>query len=725
MLIVPALHPAFLLRSGDDSGGGFSKFSDCTLADIAKAKRLTKELPRWDVSQVFERDSTGRPWRMFPNVEEVRAFVELAASYAAQGGRLVVDVETSGDHPMASRLLCIGLGLLDRAGKVRELFCVPFLAQYGRDYWSVFDRERVRQMLAWLFAFIPTIFHNGSFDTVVLATHGMPVLNWTADSMQAHRVADAELPMNLAYLASRKTDGRYWKDDVKGDVAWVDMDPFTLRKYNLFDIQATGECITAVEDDVLRLGAWQLYQEDLQLTRYLCRSTWRGIAVDESRRLALAGKLKAQRDGALAAMRQIAGSNNFDPAKPTHLTAFLFQYLGFPVVKTTKTGKPATDKDAMVLLALYADTPVRIAALQNLIDFKTSTKSLSTWVENLGILPDGRIHSSWKNLPVTGRLASSPNVQNLPLAIKKILMAARPGSADPKGWKFVGVDLSQAELRYIGYDANDPYLLEMYRRGVNVHTVNSALFFGVLPPNNPAEPGAKAKDFEGGRHKDFDPATEKFLRENVLSLSSGAMQYESLQPVPYDRHKPVRTLAKNGEFGSNYGGLDETLYKVLRAKRDPDTNELLFPDIELSEVSAILEVKKKIRPALVDWQKRSPLAAQAQGFHRCPISGRYRFFRGGFKLTEVTNTRIQMGVASHMNKRTLEIIDVLDRETGGQALITLQVHDALTVECPEEYAKRCGQVMVDILSRPFDLPNHPGAVLPADKADIGQYLNEV
>src|SRR3990167_208499 len=284
MIYVPTLHPAFLLRSGDDQAAGFAKFFDCVLADISKAKRLTKFLPQWDESGIWDRDAVGRFWRLFPTYEEVYAFVQRAAQNAYEGGTLVADVETSGDHPMASRLLCVGLGLVDRVGLVREVFCVPFLAQYARDYWTPYDLERVRQLLAWLFSFAAMAFHNGSFDTVVLAACGMPVLNWRSDTMQAHRVADAELPMNLAYLASRKTDGRYWKDDVKGDTAWVDMDPLTLRSYNLRDILSTGLCLPRVEYDVQQLGAWQVYQEDLALSRYLCRATWRGIAVDESRR---------------------------------------------------------------------------------------------------------------------------------------------------------------------------------------------------------------------------------------------------------------------------------------------------------------------------------------------------------------------------------------------------------------------------------------------------------
>ncbi len=711
-LIVPTLHPAFLLRSGEDKGSGQAKFAHVVSGDIAKAKRLVRERPRWDESQIHQTDSIGRPWRLFPNADEVELFCRVALENARRGGTLVVDVETSGDHPMMSKLLCVGMGLVDSGGVVRELLCVPFLARYGLEYWAPNDRARVQALLAFILAQCPTCFHNGAFDTLVLACHGMPVGRWCSDTMQAGHVADGEMPAGLYYAASRKTDGRYWKDDVKGDVGWLDMHPTTLRGYNLRDVLSTGICLPALEADVRAIGpkAWRLYQQEIALCRYFTRATARGIAVDEERRLVLATKLRGQRDQALATLRALAGhGGGFDPAKPTHLRHFLYEYLRFPVVKTSqKSGLPSTDKDAMVLLALYAQTPQQIAALKALVDYRVAEKSLSTWVENLGILPDGRIHSSFKLLPVTGRFATSPNIQNLPVAIKKILCAARPGTADRRGWKFVGVDLSQAELRQIGYDANDPVILEMYARGVNIHTVNCALFFGVRAP-------------EG--HEDEDPTTWAYMQEVVPKLVGK-------DPATFPRTtkatwKPTRTLSKNGEFGSNYGGEDESLFKVLRSKRDPDTNELLFPDIELSEVSAILEVKRKIRPALMRWQQDVTYNAQKIGKTECPISGRVRWYRGGFKLTEVTATRIQTAVASHMNERTLEIVETLDRETSGAAQIVDQVHDALFVEAPDEYTKRAGQVMVDVLGRPFEYPGFPEARLPSGKPNVGQYLNEV
>jgi hypothetical protein len=57
--------------------------------------------------------------------------------------------------------------------------------------------------------------------------------------------------------------------------------------------------------------------------------------------------------------------------------------------------------------------------------------------------------------------------------------------------------------------------------------------------------------------------------------------------------------------------------------------------------------------------------------------------------------------------------------------VVQQVHDALNVECPEAYAKRCGEVMCEVLNRKFRLLGFADATLPADAALIGDYLDEV
>lgn len=132
-----------------------------------------------------------------------------------------------------------------------------------------------------------------------------------------------------------------------------------------------------------------------------------------------------------------------------------------------------------------------------------------------------------------------------------------------------------------------------------------------------------------------------------------------------------------------------------------------------------------LHPSIPKWWKTVTSTIPKQGFYKCPLSGRRRWFRGGFKRNEMINVGIQTLVASWMNNNMVEIQHTYDAETGGAAQIVQQVHDALTVEAPAEYATRAGQVMTDCLSRTFPLPGHPQARLPPDPVTIGTYLDEV
>ncbi len=368
-----------------------------------------------------------------------------------------------------------------------------------------------------------------------------------------------------------------------------------------------------------------------------------------------------------------------------------------------------------MLLALAADTDEQRAALSALVDLRSASKALSTWAENLDILGDGRVHATWKMHTVTGRFASSPNMQNHGPQIQKLFRAAAPGwgvgHPAMTEWVLVGVDLSQAELRYIAYTANDPVLLRMYDEGIDVHTVNVALFFQMrCPPEAAANTNAQ---------------TEKFLVEQVPLLLGPTYDYAKFPVCPKAKWKPIRTLAKNAEFGSNYMAMPETIFDVLRAKRDVDTGKLLFPDLDLALVEALLAIKLRARPALPKWWSEVIRETQKRGYHQCPVSGRIRFFRDGFKKNDVVNSPIQMGVASVMNKRLLKLQSIFDYETGGACQVVLQVHDALTFECPKSYAPRCQEVIYAVMHETFALPNHPVARLPCDMPKIGEYVDQV
>lgn len=736
MIVVPSVHPAFILRSAGD--GSASKYKDTVIADVKKALQFRTRKPYWDEQVIWQCDpETGVRYKnLYPTASEVGDFIARVART-----NIVIDVETTGEEPLQCQLICIGI-----ASENGLAMNIPVLKSGGVPYWETQEEKAfVLGLVAWLMAHpeTPKTFHNGAFDTLVLYAHGMPVTNWVDDTMLAHHVVDGELPHGLAYVASRYLEVPYWKDDVKGDKSWLDLDDETMRSYNLRDCLTTRECRKQLLADVQSLGLQQLYREEVALAEIMMRATRKGLMIDLQRRddetiddrprilgkdgrdlgpnprfgkpKGLGPYLRGERQEALNVLRQLSGDPQFNPASPIQLQKFLYETLGFPVVaRSKKSGKPSTDKNAMVLLSLHADSPERKAALKNLVKFRKSDKMLGTWVEGLPVLWDGRVHPVWKiHGTVTGRLSSSPNAQNWNAAIKHIFRAG-PGN------KYVSIDLSQAELRVMAYFSGDQELLKMYAQGINVHTVNATLLFHV----------------KCGNPKDINPQTEAYLRQMVPIFFPGDPE-NNVPPLSYDdfpvmsdkaRWKITRTLAKNFVFGDNYGAEPETLYNVLRSKRDPDTDELLFGDLELGLIEGLKIVwEQMLHPSIPTWWQTITQHTIKQGYYRDPLSGRIQWYRAGWDRNQMLNRPIQGLVGSWMNKCMILIDRALQQMTGGAAVIVSQVHDALTVEAPEQFVEITKQILKYYLNQSFSLPGFPNAVLPAldDDLTVGDYFDEI
>ena len=721
MIVIPTFSPGVLSRSGDGQSA-LARFKDTAVADLRKALALRTRRPDWDESVIWQRDAGGRLINLFPTAQEVGLFCQWVT-----GKRIAVDIETTGEQPLNCQLICVGIACEDGTGMV-----IPVIRQGGFAYWNSPDEWRfVRACLAWVLADprTPKVMHNGAFDVTALWGHGFRVDGWEDDTIIAHHCADPELPHGLAYVGSRYLELRHWKDDVKGDLRWLDLPDETLRSYNLRDCLVTIRARPLLLADVRTHDLEPLYAEELALNKIMVQATIKGLLIDFERRddetldyqptvkggapnprfgkpRGLGPYLRVERAEALATLQSLAGDPLFNPASPVQLQRFLFETMKLPVVlRSEKTQKPSTDKNAMALLAVHAEAEEQKAALKALVRWRKCDKMLGTWVEGLPVLGDGRVHPSWKVFgTVTGRLSSSPNAQNWNASIKRIFRSA-------PGHKFVSVDLSQAELRVMAYMSGDTELVRMYAEGINVHTVNAALLFHVKCP---------AADYPDHTNAQ----TEAYLRDIVPKLFAGAA-YDAFPVMKKSRWKSTRTLAKNFVFGDNYGAEAATLYDVIRSKRDPDTDDLLFPDIDLALIEALkLTWERKLHPDIPRWWKSICEATQKQQHYRDPVSGRIQWYRGGFNRNEMLNRPIQGFVASRMNTAVIRIHADMVREAPGSCIVS-QVHDALTAEVPDAEVEIVKAIFMRHLNAPFDVEGMGTVTLPADAPTVGTHLDEV
>ena len=184
------------------------------------------------------------------------------------------------------------------------------------------------------------------------------------------------------------------------------------------------------------------------------------------------------------------GEDPFNPDSPKQLSVLLFDRLGFPSQKKTKTGH-STDAEVLDKLAALADSgglpnvPTVAQPIPALmVEYRMLTKLVGTYFEQLMEAArergDGRIHCSFNPTgAATGRLSSSdPNLQNIPIRTatgKQI----RSAFVAPEGMKLIAADYSQVELRVLAHLSEDEALLKAFAEGRDVHTAVAAEVFKV------------------------------------------------------------------------------------------------------------------------------------------------------------------------------------------------------------------------------------------------------
>ena len=219
-----------------------------------------------------------------------------------------------------------------------------------------------------------------------------------------------------------------------------------------------------------------LRQVELPLCPVLADIEHTGMLVDREA-LAAFGRMLNDRIARVQERIYEQAGEKFNILSPKQLGHILFDKMGLPPVKKTKTGYST---NAEVLEKLRWQAPI----VEDVLEYRQYTKLSSTYVEGLTkvIAADGRIHTSFQNtVTATGRLSSAePNLQNIPVRtelgaeLRKMFV---PGA----GNVLVDADYSQIELRLLAHIAGDAHMIAAFREGEDIHTITASQVFGVPP----------------------------------------------------------------------------------------------------------------------------------------------------------------------------------------------------------------------------------------------------
>ncbi len=218
------------------------------------------------------------------------------------------------------------------------------------------------------------------------------------------------------------------------------------------------------------------YEVELPLVRVLFEMERAGFAVDKQA-LAEMGDELAERIDELAGQAYSFAGETFNILSPKQLGAVLFDKIGLPPRKKTKTGYST---DSEVLEALRDMHPI----IPVIMEYRFLTKLKSTFIDALiaKVGSDGRIHTTFnQNVTATGRISSTePNLQNIPVRTEQGREIRRAFIASP-GCLLVGADYSQIELRVLAHMSGDEAFVEAFRNGEDIHTRTASEVFDVAP----------------------------------------------------------------------------------------------------------------------------------------------------------------------------------------------------------------------------------------------------
>ena len=173
---------------------------------------------------------------------------------------------------------------------------------------------------------------------------------------------------------------------------------------------------------------------------------------------------------------------NFNINSIKQLGVILFEKLGLATSKKTKTGYST---DESVLESLKDEHPV----VPLLLKYREAFKLHSTYIEpllELGLKDkNNRIFTSFLQTgTTTGRLSSkSPNLQNIPtfgangVEIRRAFVAK-------DGFKLVGIDYSQIELRLLAHFSQDEALVDAFKNDLDIHLQTAIKIFGEAEAKN-------------------------------------------------------------------------------------------------------------------------------------------------------------------------------------------------------------------------------------------------
>ncbi|WP_145319515.1 DNA polymerase I [Paenibacillus xylanexedens] len=425
-------------------------------------------------------------------------------------------------------------------------------------------------------------------------------------------------------------------------------------KYKVPEVEILGDflcrkaaavaAIIPLQEQVLETDEMNsLFHElEMPLSRILADMEKQGIKANTADLQALGSEFEEQISRLMAEIYKLSGTE-FNLNSPKQLGEILFDRLGLPVVKKTKTGY-STDAEVLEKLAPYNDV------VKHILQYRQLAKLQSTYVE--GLLKeisdrDGKVHTYYRQtIAATGRLSSQfPNLQNIPIRmeegrkIRKVFVPSEPG------WSILAADYSQIELRVLAHISDDERLKEAFVNDMDIHTKTASDVFGVKP-------------------EDVDGDMRRSAKAVNFGIVYGISDYGLSQNLHITRKEAAQFIDQYFEV---FQGVRRYMDDIVKeARQDGYVKTLLERRRYLPEINAS------------------------------------NFNLRSFAERTAMNTPIQ-GTAADIIKLAMVQMDEALRERKLKSRMLLQVHDELVFEVPADELELMKELVPSVMEKALEL----------------------
>ena len=551
------------------NGNGAQSVAD-SQADAESQAQIAKSLQSSIIDNIKDSKSHDKAWHTILDEPAFNSLVKLLED----APHFVIDTETTSVYWRQAEL--VGLSF---AVKAHEAYYVPLTHSLEGDelITKQLDRDTVLTRLKPILENpkIGKIGQHLKYDAHILSLYDIDLLgnihdkpnNWAMDTMLASYVINAAATRHgmddLArhYLQTQTISfedvaGKGAKQvsfdqvaiDIASDYACEDAD----ITYQLFDVFSEK---LANDENNSKL----LHELEIPTAEILCQMEANGILIKRP----FLNELSKRFDEEIIALEkrayEVAGEE-FNLGSPKQLGEMLFEKLGVPGGKKTKSGQYSTGEAVLSKI----DHPL----VEIVLEYRGLSKLKSTYTDALDNVADAetdRVHTSYHQaLTSTGRLSSTdPNLQNIPIrtATGRLI---RQAFIAPEGRVILAADYSQIELRLMAHFSGDENLTRAFNEGLDIHTATAAEVLGKAVEEVSATERRNAKAINFG----LLYGMSAFGLAKQLQMSRGEAQ--DYIDMYFERYPSVKDYMINTRASAYEKGYVETI--LGRKLYTPDIN---------------------------------------------------------------------------------------------------------------------------------------------------------